>query len=148
VGVMICEDVDLTVKEERESKLEAHLAVPALEIASAAAGNPAVAIGAALGGEPGAGDPEIKAHVGAEETRLFKGKMEGSKIFALELKEITTPFLRRTKLKITGRAPKLPGGKFLGQDDNKEEAVPVTLGDMIVEDLLPVDLADLDACLS
>jgi hypothetical protein len=81
VGIMICEDVELSFEGKQSREVEGKVELPIGKITLAAGvPNP-------LGNTV---DPQATIGSDIQTVTIFKGKVEDSQIFALELKKITT----------------------------------------------------------
>ncbi|KPM43904.1 hypothetical protein AK830_g2586 [Neonectria ditissima] len=125
-GVMVCEDVDLSYEGETERVQEGHVEIPVAKVALAA-GVPV---------PPGSKfNSEMKADARREMATVFKAKSGQSKIFALELRRVSTTILKRTELIANTDGPKADSGRLLADNDDGYEDKPPTVDDFILEDL-------------
>lgn len=133
VGIMICEDVELSYSGESSRTIDGNVEVPVGAITLAAGvPNP-------LGN---AGDPELSMGGTHKQANLFKAKMGESKIFAIEVQTITTPILKLKQLKLLNVGPKFDDVRRAGpdsEDDEDDEEEPV-VEDLILDRLTPREL--------
>jgi len=116
VGIMICEDIDVSFKEKRGQEADGHLEIPIAQ----AAGVPIPL-----------GNPQAKMAIKKNKAATFKGKSGQSKIFALQLKKVTTGMLRkRNELDLNRLGPRVGTPRLCGAvefelvgvgEDGKEE---------------------------
>lgn len=124
VGIMIAADADLEVTGAASRGLSASLGLPLAA--------------AALGGIPiGVGDPQVGFGVGARAGRVFQASVPDERIFALELRIVTTPMLRKRELVLKEGGPKFRPGRLAGNDDggssSEDEDVLPDIGDLVLE---------------
>jgi hypothetical protein len=96
VGIMICEDVDLSFNETHAQEREANGQLP-LGTIIVAAGVPNI-IGNAT-------DPQVGFNSNRQIVTMFRGKVSESRIFALELKKITTQGWIQKELRLRTEGP-------------------------------------------
>jgi len=109
VGIMICEDVEVSTKEDQSREIIAEIEIPVSAVA-AAAGAPNL-----LGDT---GNPELSAASTLKKANIFKAKIGESSIFAIELQKITTPFLRTEQLHLNKRGPHIDLIRGAGPSDD------------------------------
>ena len=124
-GIMVCEDVDLSYDGAEKREWEGHFELPLGQV-SLAAGAPS-----ALGKGK---NSEIKAEARREMATDFRARSGQSKIFALEVKRVTTKFLQKKELVLKGDGPKVDVGRVLGDQDAQDDK-PVTVDDLVLGDL-------------
>ncbi|PNP40735.1 hypothetical protein THARTR1_11237 [Trichoderma harzianum] len=124
-GIMVCEDVEISYEGLKEREWQGHIELPLGEI-PLAAGVPATT-GDAV-------NPEVKIEGHREKATVFKARSGQSKIFALELKRVTTKFLNKQELILKNKGPKVDAGRVLG-DQEEEEEEEVTVDDLLLQDL-------------
>ncbi|XP_044724630.1 uncharacterized protein HRG_02526 [Hirsutella rhossiliensis] len=120
VGIMICEDVDVSVENNR-----------------------------ARGTKGNAGTPRITIGEEGKASLIFSGKSEGSKIFALELKRVTTRWLSFQTLKLKSAGPR-PKGRLLSKAEYQapeEGQESVHIEDMMLEKISGEELAVIGECM-
>jgi len=143
VGVMVCDDVDLAVELGSESERGGHLTAPVAAIAGAAAGAPGVLD--ALGGGDLV-DPGLEVKRVKEVSRDISGTMTGSRIFALELRKVTTALF--SKLLELGDPLEVKGKMLSDHDDEAAQIVAaaekVEADDMVIRDFTETELKDID----
>lgn len=127
VGIMTCEDVDVEYKGGQSRETELHGKIPLAQ-----------AVAPAVAGVGDAGSLQVAGKLRDEVKTTFSGRSASRKIFALELKVVTTPFLQRKKvdlyeLKKTG--PRAPGGRLLGEQTKGEGTKPAGIDDLVLEEL-------------
>ncbi|RTE69938.1 hypothetical protein BHE90_015669 [Fusarium euwallaceae] len=124
-GIMVCEDVDVSYEGVEKRELDGHVELPLGEIALAAS----------VPGASGA-NPEVKVETRREMATVFKARSGQSRIFALELKRVTTTFLQKKELILKGDGPKVNVGRVLGDEDTEDEEESVTVDDLVLKDLV------------
>lgn len=137
VGIMTCEDADVAYEGGRNREAELHGDIP-------------VAQAAAPGGSVASDAGNLQAAVAVQDKveTTFSGRSASRKIFALELKVVTTPFFRKKKVelfKLKKGGPRAPEGRLLGEETRKGEGTrPVDIDDLILDDLMAFDDSDVD----
>ena len=129
VGIMICEDVEISMDAAKTRERIAKGEIPVNEILLPSGGiNP-------LGKDA---NPKLEATSSQHTATLFKANMGESSIFAVELKIVTTGRLHRKLLRLKDTGPNVGDNRLAGMesDEDSDEEVPVD------EDFI---LADLDA---
>ncbi|KAK7705225.1 hypothetical protein SLS64_008061 [Diaporthe eres] len=126
VGIMVCEDVELSYEGSKVKDREGQLEIPVKEVL--------------LGGTDAAlgkvGNPEFVAVRRHEAATEFKGKQETRTICALELKRVTTRVLSRKKAPVLDERDLNPGGgRWLGDEDLSEQIGDVEIDDILLEDM-------------
>lgn len=96
VGIMICEDVEHGRNTASTTQLQAAGKVPVGAIVNAAGGY--VPLGDAA-------DPKLALEKSREASTSFQAKYETGKIFAVELREVTSRLFQRKKLKLSNTGP-------------------------------------------
>ena len=109
VGTMVCEEVDIEWGTDERRDAEGKLVVPLGEITAAATGVPV------------GGDVQVSVTSGMQVGRLFKAHSGESKVFAVQVREVSVGRLANLKrLKMTkGGLSAVEQGRVL--DDEKEE---------------------------
>ncbi|KAK4167720.1 hypothetical protein QBC43DRAFT_311331 [Cladorrhinum sp. PSN259] len=145
VGVMICEDVEILEDSKKSKDREVKGEIPLGKIA--------IAAGTGLPVPPQAGEilggkVQVKAAVSKESATIFKAKYGESRIFAVELRKVTTNLFQRANLKL--RSEGLDGvdeSRLAGNDDDSDEDDlfdslddPITADELIFCDFTDEDL--------
>jgi len=119
VGIMICEDVELSFEGERSIKREGKTELPISKITlTASTPNPA--------GDTG--DPQVSFMANRQTITVFKAKVEERRIFALELRKITTKGWVNKELTLRNEGPevdetRLAAGESDEEDDDRLENI-------------------------
>ncbi|KAF1954307.1 hypothetical protein CC80DRAFT_493812 [Byssothecium circinans] len=113
VGIMICEDVELSFDETQSREREANGQLPIGKITLAAGvPNP---VGDAV-------DPLVGFSSNRQVVTIFKGKINESRIFALELKKVTTEGWIQKDLRLRSQGPDVdPTRVAAGESDEEDE---------------------------
>jgi hypothetical protein len=112
VGIMICEDVELSFDETKSKEREAKGEVPVSKITLAAGvQNP---LSDAL-------NPQIGFATNCRTVTLFQGKTSESRIFALELKKVTTMGWIQKDLKLRSQGPDVDPTRVAAGDSDDDE---------------------------
>jgi hypothetical protein len=117
VGVMVCEDVEVEWTSEEKRDAEGHVTAPV--------GTIALAAGAPL--PPGTNiDPQLKLSGNKVTGRVFKAKSGTSKIFAVQLREVTNgKWLKRKELDLKDNGPSIEKGRKLdGEAGDGNDSIP------------------------
>jgi hypothetical protein len=133
VGIMICEDVDISFEGKQSIERGGNVELP-LGMITLAAGVPNP-----LGNT---GNPKARLSESSNMATVFKAKSGNSRIFALELRKVTTAFLRRRELRLKDDGPDVEKGRLLGNSDDEDDD-----GDdeeLVLEDIGIEDLAEMD----
>ncbi|RYO63866.1 hypothetical protein AA0116_g4036 [Alternaria tenuissima] len=113
VGIMICEEVELSFDEKQAQEREAKGQLPIGKI-TLAAGVPNPVGNAA--------DPRLGFNANRQVVTMFKGKINDSRIFALELKKITTAGWIKKDLKLRSQGPDVDSARLAaGESDEEDE---------------------------
>lgn len=128
VGIMICEDVEISMDAAKTQERKAQGEIPVGEILLPSGGmNP-------LGKDA---NPKLEATSSQHTATLFRASMGESSIFAVELKIVTTGWLHRRLLRLKNKGPNVGDNRLAGMDSDEDS-----------DDEAPVDeeliLADLD----
>ncbi|RYN98081.1 hypothetical protein AA0120_g2749 [Alternaria tenuissima] len=113
VGIMICEEVELSFDEKhaQERELKGQLPIGKITLA-AGVPNPAGSTG----------DPQIGFNTNRQVVNMFKGEINESRIFALELKKITTVGWIQKDLKLRSEGPDVDATRLAaGESDEEDE---------------------------
>lgn len=122
VGVMTAEEVDIDYSGAIEKNIDGKLEAPLATVGLAAAGVPT----GLLGGVD-AGTVHANAGSGRRLASVFRAKSASSRIFALELRVVTTKWLWQRQLKLQEIGPKFAVGRLAGagnESDSEEEMTP------------------------
>jgi hypothetical protein len=113
VGIMMCEDVELSFDETQSREREAKGQMPIGKITLAAGVlNP---VGNAV-------DPQAGFSSHRQVVTMFKGKVTESRIFALELKKVTTEGWIQKDLRLKSHGPNVdPTRIAAGESDDEDE---------------------------
>ncbi|OWY55929.1 hypothetical protein AALT_g11256 [Alternaria alternata] len=127
VGIMICEDVEISMDAAKTQERKVQGEIPVNEILLPSGGvNP-------LGKDA---NPKLEATSSQHTATLFKANMGESSIFAVELKIVTTGWLHRKLLKLKDKGPNVGDNRLAGMDSDEdsddEESVD---GDLILTEL-------------
>ncbi|KAH7371576.1 hypothetical protein BKA66DRAFT_572810 [Pyrenochaeta sp. MPI-SDFR-AT-0127] len=112
VGIMICEDVELSFDETQSGEREANAQLPIRKI-TVAAGVPNLVGGAV--------DPQVGFSSNRQVVTLFKGKINESRIFALELKKVTTKGWVQKDLRLKSSGPDVDPTRIAAGDSDEED---------------------------
>ncbi|CAI6089272.1 unnamed protein product [Clonostachys chloroleuca] len=138
VGIMVCEDVELSMDGARSRTLEGKIELPIGQITLAAGvPNPVADLS----------DPHVKLTSTNQTATIFKAKMGKSSIFAVELRKISTELFRRKLLQLRSDGPGVDGIRLAGDESDDEEDLekPVAAEDLILDELSPEDYEDMVA---
>lgn len=135
VGIMVCEDIETTSKNGESRQMGLHGEIPTVDVVLPGS---SAALGQTL---------KIQAKVAAEQDDgvKFSGKFETRKIFALQLKNVTTPWLRHRKVKwnLDNRGPQVPKVRLLENEEQQEIGTgPVSMIDFVLDSVEDEDLDD------
>lgn len=137
VGVMICEDVEVSFGGEQSRAHEGRVELPIGRVALAMSGVP---VPPAIG-EPGAvAAAQAKASCSQESATLFKARSGQSKIFALELRRVTTELFRRKLLLLKNDGPDFDDVRLASDeplDENQDLEGPVLPENLILDKMDP-----------
>jgi hypothetical protein len=135
VGIMICEDVDVSFAGKQSIEREGNVQLP-LGMITLAAGVPNP-----LGNT---GNPQAHLSDSSNKATIFKAKSGNSRIFALELRKVTTAFLRRRELRLKDDGPDVDNGRLLGNSDDEDEEEEDDDDELVLEDISIEDFAEMD----
>ena len=127
VGIMICEDVEISMDAAKTQERKAQGEIPVGEILLPSGGtNP-------LGKDV---NPKLEATSSQHTATLFKASMRESSIFAVELKIVTTGSIHRKLLRLKDKGPNVGDNRLAGMDsdEDSDEETPVD-EDYILADL-------------
>jgi hypothetical protein len=128
VGIMICEDVELSFEGKSSLERGGEVELPIGKITLAAgAPNP---LGDAV-------DPQVNIGNNRQTVTIFKGKVGESRIFALELKKITTKGWIQKDLKLRSEGPTVEALRTAaggGSDDEDDDEQP-GIEDLVLDGL-------------
>jgi hypothetical protein len=128
VGIMICEDVELSFEGKTSLDREGKVELPIGKI-TLAAGTPNP-----LGN---AADPQVSVGSSRQTVTIFKGKVGESRIFALELKKITTEGWIQKDLKLRSEGPTVDATRTAagGESDSEDDDEQPRIEDLVIGDL-------------
>ncbi|KAH6697365.1 hypothetical protein F5X68DRAFT_226744 [Plectosphaerella plurivora] len=130
VGIMIATAVEVDTSGSKSRERGGNLQLPLATIALGAAGVPLPP-----GLLPEIADPSIEASRTKTTARVFKATVPDERIFALELRIVTTKLLRRKELKLKEGGPAFDEGSIhdgrADSSDEEEEEPPVE--DLVLE---------------
>jgi hypothetical protein len=136
VGIMICEEVELCFDEAqaREREAKGQLSMGKITLATGVP-NPAGS----------AADPQIGFTTNRQAVTMFKGKMSESRIFALELKKITTSGWIQKDLKLSSQGPDVDPTRLAAGNSDKEEDddEQLEIGEFVLGELSAEDYGEL-----
>jgi hypothetical protein len=136
VGIMICEEVELCFDEAqaREREAKGQLSMGKITLATGVL-NPAGS----------AADPQIGFTTNRQAVTMFKGKMSESRIFALELKKITTSGWIQKDLKLSSQGPDVDPTRLAAGNSDKEEDddEQLEIGEFVLGELSAEDYGEL-----
>ncbi|RYO36375.1 hypothetical protein AA0111_g2729 [Alternaria arborescens] len=132
VGIMICEEVELLFDEKQAQEREVKGQLPIGKITLAAGvPNPTGSTG----------DPQIGFNTNRQVVNMFKGEINESRIFALELKKITTVGWIQKDLKLRSQGPDVDSTRLAAgesdeedEDDERLKIEEFVLGELSAED--------------
>ncbi|ETS84478.1 hypothetical protein PFICI_02503 [Pestalotiopsis fici W106-1] len=130
VGVMIAEDVELDFSGARERRREGVIEAPVATVALTAAGVPSALLGVDVG------NPQVSVGSGGKTATVFRASSAQRSIFALELRIVTTAFLRRRELALKEDGPKVYSGRLADGEqnwDSEDSDGAVGVEDLILE---------------
>jgi len=126
VGIMTCEDVTINFENKSELEVDGHVKVPIGKIT--------------VGGMPlgNAGDPKVGAGAHKKTATVFKAESGSNRIFALELRKVTTSKFNSKILKMRDSGPVVKEGRLAADnsddsEDSDDEAGQVTVDELILE---------------
>jgi hypothetical protein len=134
VGIMICEDVELSFEAEQSRESEGHVEVPvgAIMLASGVT-NP-------LGDNA---NPQAHASTNKQSVTIFKGSTCKSNIFALELKKITTQSFLSKQLRLTEEGPTVDPTRLAGAHEGRAKADYVSAEELVVDEFTTKEYEDM-----
>ncbi len=124
-GLFICEDVALKSSAEGSQEREATIEAP-LRTAVAAV---SVSQGVLLPND-GTGNIEAGFSVNKTQQRHIEAKDEGSSIFAMQLKVISSGTFNKKALKLKDKSPDAPTHRQMGEDEELPSVDSLTLEDL------------------
>lgn len=127
VGIMICEDVELSFETNKSKEREAHGEVP-LETISLAVGVP---------------NPQAKLASNMQTATIFKAQTGQSKIFALELKVVGTKGWRAKELVLKGDVQGVDPTRQAGRDGEEDDG-PTVAHDVVLREFDDEDYQDME----
>lgn len=127
VGIMICEDVELSFETNQSREREAHGEVPLGTISIA----------------PGAPNPQARLVSNMQTATIFKAQTGQSKIFALELRVVSTKGWRTKELVLKGDVQGIDPTREAGRDERKEDK-PLAADDLILVEFNDEDYEDVE----
>ncbi|KAI1826113.1 hypothetical protein F4861DRAFT_134669 [Xylaria intraflava] len=116
VGIMTAEDIDFDFTDATERGRTGEIEAPLATVALSAAG-----IASGLLGDPSVGNAQTVASSGEKIATVFKSSARQRKIFALELRIVTTALFRRRELSLREDGPKVGAGRLADGDDSDSE---------------------------
>jgi hypothetical protein len=136
VGIMICEDVELSMDGAQSRTHEGNVELPIGQI-TLAAGVPNPVSNLV--------DPQVKLASTKQTAAIFKAKMGKSSIFAVELRKVTTGMFRQKELQLKSDGPEVDSTRLAGDESDDEEDLskPVVTEDLILDELGPEDYEDM-----
>ena len=117
-GILMYEDAMIDSSQNKGSEISGEVTVPLGQAASTSQGLVAPLAGTS-------GDLELKAGQQRSTTDKFLGHGDGRKIFALEVKRVTTGVFHREELRFSNKHPDMPRNRQLGgsrQDSSSSES--------------------------
>ncbi|UKZ84051.1 hypothetical protein TrVFT333_011867 [Trichoderma virens FT-333] len=133
VGIMVCEDVELSPDGAQSRIHEGKAELPIGQIALTA------------GIPNGVGDLQGTLASNQQTVTIFKAKVGKSNIFAVELRKITTGLFKQTLLRLMGDGPMVDGIRLASDEFDDEEDIdkPVAAEDLILDEFGPEDYEDM-----
>lgn len=127
VGIMMCEDVEISMDAAKTQERKAQGEIPVGEILLPASGVNQLGKDA---------NPKLEATSSQHTATLFKANMEENSIFAVELKIVTTGSIHRKLLRLKDKGPNVGDNRLAGMDsdEDSDEETPVD-EDFILADL-------------
>lgn len=134
VGVLLCRDVVVAQSEAEEQAIRAGGGIPLGTIGQAVAASHGVIL-------PTGGTGDVKGQFDRTGTsqRYFTATGKGVKVFALELKMISS---KKGNLQLTDKAPNLPASHHLGADEDEDEVDPESLELKEIDDAVWEEILD------
>lgn len=146
VGIMTAEDdIELSFSHAAERERHVDLGLP-VAAAAAAAATAATGVPVSLLGDVGVGNVQTRVGASGKEGGTFTGRSAGgasssssssSRIFALELRVVTTALFRRLELQLKEDGPKVHPGRLAGNDGQlsggEDESEPPAAEDLILD---------------
>ncbi|KAH6869557.1 hypothetical protein B0T10DRAFT_371138, partial [Thelonectria olida] len=136
VGIMVCEDVELSMEGAQSRKLEGNVELPIGQITLAAgAPNP---VGDKV-------DPQVKLASAKQTATIFRANMGKSSIFAVELRKVTTDLIRWKLLQLKNEGPGVDNTRLASDesDDEHYQDQPVAGENMILDEFSPDEYEDM-----
>lgn len=131
-GIMVCEDVELSVDGAHSRQVEGHVQLPLGQIT----------LGPQAGGNTM--NPQATLAAGMQTASIFKAKMGKSNIFAVELRKVTTDMFRRKQLRLKRTGPDIDEHRLAGDDsDGDFEEGPAPGEKLILDNLTAEELEDM-----
>lgn len=136
VGIMICEDIELSMDGAQSRAHEGHVELPIGQI-TLAAGVPNL-VGDLVG-------PQVKLASTKQTASIFKAKISNSNIFAVELRKVTTEVFKRNLLWLKSDGPEVDATRLASDEWEDEEDLgqPVDADDLILDEFGPEDYEDM-----
>ncbi|CAN9179581.1 unnamed protein product [Alternaria alternata] len=137
VGIMICEEVELSFNETQAREREAKGQLPIGKI-TLATGIPNPTGSAA--------DPQIGFSTNRQVVTMFRGKINESRIFALELKKITTTGWIQKDLRLRSQGPDVDPTRVAAgdSDEQEEDEEQLKIEDFVVGELSAEEYGELE----
>ena len=136
VGIMVCEDVELSMDGAQSRTREGNVELPIGQV-TLAAGVPNPASNMV--------DPKVKLASSKQTATIFRAKMGKSSIFAVELRKVTTELFSRKLLRLKSDGPDVDDTRLAGNewDDEEYQDQPVAAEDMILNEFSPDEYEDM-----
>ena len=108
-GLLMYEDATIGSSQKQATEVSGQGTVPVGQAVGAVHGVPVTS-------SQSSGDIAIQGKAQRQNADIFQGRGEGRKIFALEVKQVTTGFLHREDLRLKDEVPNMPKDKQLSGD--------------------------------
>lgn len=127
VGIMTCQDVEVSYEGSREMEVNGQVQVPIAEIISSGAGT-----GVGIGN---VANPQVSVARRQDVATVFEGRSGAKTIFAIEVKEVTTKPLHRKSLLLKKHDLNPGSGRWLEDGGDREAEEDLTVDDLILEEV-------------
>ena len=136
-GLFICESVTVESSTAKERERGASLEAPIGTAASAAAASQGFLLPS-----DGTGNLEANFSLPKNQHQVFNAEHEGSSIFALQLKVISSKMFDKKMLKLEGKSPKAPAHRQMGENEKIPSVASLVLEDMDDENIASSKVED------
>lgn len=135
VGIMLCEDVELCREGLRSREVGGETELPIAQVALPAG------VPDSIGYEV---NPKVSLGCSTQNATIFGAKFGEKRIFALELRKITTQPLRRRRLQLKNYGPDFDPARLAGDGGPEMDVIkPITAKDLVLDSFDEDDIEDL-----